>query len=318
MARYRFSRRRSRDYPLPAQGMRYPELTAALPRRDIQHAVRGGELLTPGRDLYIPAPESEAERHVATLQALCRGTEHLVSHHTAAALWGMVSREVSAPYHVTSPAASARIRRPGLVISHRSDVPAADRTMLAGLPITTPARTWIDVALTCPELEAVVLADRCRRRGRAEYNEDPRPLADSSELEAALRRRGRPRGIAQVRRALELSRDGVDSPQETRLRLLMRRAGLPEPEVNVWICDEHGQRAVQPDLSIRQYRVAIQYEGWEYHTAPEQMARDVRRQERTEALGWTEVRITRDHMRNGGAEAVQKIRRALRQRGWRG
>lgn len=313
-----FRRRRSRDYPLPNRSMRYSELAEALTRRNVRHALHGGDLQTVGHGLYIPAHETDPLNLRKTLDVLCRGTPHLVSHRTAAALWGIVDEVPAAPFHLTTPPQESRIKRPGLVTSHRIRVPTADRAELDGLPITSPARTWVDVALDSSVLEALVLADRCRRRGRGEFGEVPRALASGAELENALARRGRARGVRNARPALQLSRDGVDSPQETRLRYVMSQAGLPEPEVNAWICNEYGQRVVQPDLSVRQYRLAIQYEGWEFHTAADQMAKDIHRQELTEALGWMEVRITREHMRNQGHRAVEKIIRALRRQGWPG
>lgn len=183
--------------------------------------------------------------------------------------------------------------------------------------VTSPAWTWTDLALNSPLLEALILTDSFIRPGRPEFGQRPEPLVTRAQLMAALRLRGRANGVRTAAQALELAREGVDSPQETRLRFYMGEAGLPEPEVNTWICDDTGGAVVQPDLSIKRYRIAIQYEGWEYHSNPEQMARDVRRQELTEALGWIEVRITREHMRNGGFEAIAKIRRALFRQGWR-
>ena len=103
---------------------------------------------------------------------------------------------------------------------------------------------------------------------------------------------------------------------ETLLRYYMHEAGLPEPEVNAWLRDEYGNPIVQPDLSIWDYRVAIQYEGWEFHSDPQQMLKDVRRHEDTEALGWLEVRITKAHMRHSASAAITKISHALRRRGW--
>lgn len=52
---------------------------------------------------------------------------------------------------------------------------------------------------------------------------------------------------------------------ESLLRFYMHEADLPEPAVDVWLCDEHGNRIVQPDLSIWDYRLAIQYEGGAEH-----------------------------------------------------
>lgn len=104
---------------------------------------------------------------------------------------------------------------------------------------------------------------------------------------------------------------------ETMLRFYMHQAQLPEPEVNMWILDEKGHRMVQPDLSLPEWGLAIQYDGEDYHSG-EQMRKDVRRTQITETLGWVEVRITKDHMRRGGREAVQLIIRKLRAQGWQG
>ncbi|MDF2498811.1 MAG: hypothetical protein K0Q86_2443, partial [Arthrobacter koreensis] len=72
----------------------------------------------------------------------------------------------------------------------------------------------------------------------------------------------------------------------------------------------------EPDLGYPKYRVAVQYEG-AGHSDPEQVARDISREERTRALGWTEVRISRRHMVDGARPAVEKVRAALWAAGWR-
>src|SRR5699024_253914 len=189
-----------------------------LARREIRHAVRGGELLRSGHGLYAPLLDPPATEHLATLQALCRGTAHVVSHQTAAALWGMMPGQLKPPLHLTSPPGGSRIKRPTLVTAHRSQVMDIDRCELDGLQLTSPARTWVDVASSVGLLDALILADRCRRAGRREYGESTEPLASAVELHAAMVRRGRTRGLIVARRALELSRDAVDSPMETILR----------------------------------------------------------------------------------------------------
>lgn len=104
---------------------------------------------------------------------------------------------------------------------------------------------------------------------------------------------------------------------ETLLRYYMHEAGLPERTVNAGLCDEHGNRVVQPDLSIWDYRLSIQYEGWEFHSDPQQILKDVAQQEHTEARGWIEVRITCEHMHHGGVAAIAKIVQSLPHQGWR-
>ncbi|WP_150460699.1 PDDEXK family nuclease [Nesterenkonia ebinurensis] len=181
--------------------------------------------------------------------------------------------------------------------------------------MTSPAWTWSDLALTSSLLDALVLTDKVIRQGRIEYGERAEPLATREELQAVLALRGRANGVRTAAEALHRAQPGSDSPQETVLRFLCEERGLPQMRVNVWLDDENGRKVVQPDLSIREYKIAIQYDGEAYHSG-EQMRRDVLRTERTEALGWIEVRITKDHMRHSGRAAVAKIERALRQRGW--
>ncbi|MDR6792714.1 hypothetical protein [Pseudarthrobacter oxydans] len=91
---------------------------------------------------------------------------------------------------------------------------------------------------------------------------------------------------------------------------------MPEPELNVAITDNTGQRHHEPDLSYRTYRIGIEYEG-EHHGEEGQIVRDIARSERYTALGWTEIRISKRHMLNDAKPAVAKIRTALVQAGWR-
>jgi hypothetical protein len=124
------------------------------------------------------------------------------------------------------------------------------------------------------------------------------------------------RGLRKAKEAIKLVRVGSDSPQETALRLAMVRAGLPEPELNAPIIGEDGARHHEPDLSYRKYRIGIEYEG-EQHGEDGQIVRDITRSENYEALGWTEVRISKRHMVNEGKPAVAKVRSALIRAGWR-
>ncbi|MGO4586294.1 hypothetical protein AB4Z38_20780 [Arthrobacter sp. 2RAF6] len=69
-------------------------------------------------------------------------------------------------------------------------------------------------------------------------------------------------------------------------------------------------------MSYKKHRIGIEYEG-DSHGNEAQVVRDISRSERYEALGWTEVRISKRHMVNSAKSAVAKIRTALIQAGWR-
>ncbi|WP_460681550.1 hypothetical protein [Nesterenkonia populi] len=312
--------RRRPAKPLSASGALAGRLLeGGLNRGDLRHAEANGTAIRPAWGIYVAAESvrDPQRQERAVLQALTADGRRIVSHESAASLWGFSDRPLKRPFHLTSLAGAPQIQRPGLVISHRGSVPDEFLRWWNRIRVVSPAWAWLDVALRSSEEDALVLADqvlsvRIRRPGL------PSPLAGRHELEEALRVRGRANGIRAARSAVDLASDAVDSRPETRLRYAMHRAGLPVPEVNPLVCDERGARCFRPDLALREWRLAIQYEGAAVHSMPERVLQDVRRQETAELLGWTEVRITKDHMRNGGAPAVQKILGKLCERGYLG
>ncbi|OAE03440.1 hypothetical protein A6A22_03765 [Arthrobacter sp. OY3WO11] len=240
------------------------------------------------------------------------------SHFTAVELNGLPQRrqnEGLEVYHLIRPEGAAHLARP-YVIVHRMKLFEDEVMMVDGLPVTTPARTWLDMAEILSVDEIVAMGDSCVRAPRLELEGRDMPLCSIGDLQRMINRHKGKRGLRNAKEAIELIRVGSDSPQETLLRLALVRAGMPEPELNVAITDGAGIPHHQPDLSYRQYRIGIEYEG-EHHGEDGQIVRDISRSERYTALGWTEVRISKRHMPNDAKPAVAKIRTALIQAGWR-
>lgn len=183
-----------------------------------------------------------------------------------------------------------------------------------GLLVTSRTRTWLDVARKMSVDELTVVADHLLRiprpdlEGRAEPHATPAQLADMLD-----RHKGTP-GIRKARLALELARIGADSAPETRLRLALERAGLPEAQLNVRMQLRDGVER-QPDLAYPKHRVAVEYDG-EGHSEAGQIVRDIAREEDFSRTGWLLVRISKRHMENDARLAVAKVRSALRDRGW--
>jgi hypothetical protein len=188
--------------------------------------------------------------------------------------------------------------------------------MVDGIPVTTPERTWLDMAEMLTIDELVALGDSCVRVPRAAFENRAAPHCGVADLRRVIARHRGKRGIRRAKEALALIRVGSDSPQETLLRLAVTRAGLPEPELNAPITGDDGCPHHQPDLSYRKYRIGVEYEG-DHHGEEEQVVRDITRSESYAALGWTEVRISKRNMLNDARPAVTKIRAALIQAGWR-
>ncbi len=313
---------------------RRPELLqAGLGDADLRRSVRRGEATRLTRGIYAPGTIeglTTSSRALGILEAVTADASHAASHRTAAELLQLPlssesarllnvspgSPELTLPLEVTTIDGRQAMRRRDILLGHRSHIAQERLIRRHGILVTDHARTWADMAPLLPLDELVALADQLIRIPRPRFESRSEPLSSLEQLAAAVEERSPGRGVARARQALALSRIGADSPAETHLRLAIGRAGLPEPEVNAWIRDADDRPLLQPDLSFRQWRVAVQYEG-AHHSDPRQVESDVERAELTELLRWVEVRLTRRHMLDGWAPGIDKIRRALLRNGWR-
>ncbi|MGH7471917.1 MAG: DUF559 domain-containing protein, partial [Longimicrobiales bacterium] len=147
-----------------------------------------------------------------------------------------------------------------------------------GIPVTSPARTLLDVATLLPfhDLE-VAYADACARR-----------LVRVREMTALLERaRGRA-GVAPLRRLVELDQaDGLTrSEAERKLLTLVRTARLPAPSTNVRV----GQSEV--DCLWRSEKVVVEVDGYAFHSGKRAFERDRERDAGLVARGYVVLRIT--------------------------
>lgn len=179
-----------------------------------------------------------------------------------------------------------------------------------GLPIEHPVRAWRQTGTLWAMDDLIAVAEfLVSDRGRS-------PITSVAELAAEVEAMGDVRGGV-LRRALTHVRVGVRSPRETRLRLLLVRAGLPEPEINWTLRDDSGVPVAELDLAYPRWGVAPEYDGRVHAEDERQFASDADRWDSIRRLGWDHVRILNHHMRDGGRSAVAKVRDALIRGGWR-
>jgi hypothetical protein len=245
--------------------------------------------------------------------ALCRHYPgSVVSHATSAHVFRLplprlLLREPR--IHLTWFDGAAPAQRRG-VISHRSPLQELDRTTVHRIPVTSPARTWVDLAgdSRVDDTELVVLADAIVKRPWAR---GPREdgLDTLRGLSEAIARAGSVKGIRRARAALRLTRVGADSPPETRARLALVGAGLPEPGVQVR-ADPDDPYSPVADLGYPGLKIAIQYDG-KHHRTPQQQAADAYRDEAFQRRGWTVVRLTWLDQQQGFARLVALVRERL-------
>jgi hypothetical protein len=241
------------------------------------------------------------------------------SHLTAAELLSLplrLRKENPDMHHIIRPEGEAHLDRPHVIV-HRMKLYDDEVTVHQGIAVTTPERTWLDLAEVLSLDALVVAGDSCVRVPRPELEGRDMPLCTIADLQRMIDRHKGKRGLRKAKEAIKLVRVGSDSPQESLLRLAITRSGLPEPELNVPIITDDGIRHHEPDLSYRKYKIGIEYEG-EHHGDDSQITRDIARSERYAALGWTEVRISKRHMVNDAKPAAAKVQIALVQSGWRG
>jgi very-short-patch-repair endonuclease len=187
-------------------------------------------------------------------------------------------------------AGSQRPRRRGIVGRRLAVVPPP--VVRDGLPLLPPEQVWLQLAGVLTLDELIVAGDYLVRRKRAETS------VERLVAEVAISKGSH--GTKRARLALRDIRAGTDSPKETELRLLIVRAGLPEPVVGHRITDADGYFVGVPDLAYVEERIAIDYDG-EVHRLDESVfLDDIERRERFEDAGWRYVRAAKNHLRSPG------------------
>ena len=251
-------------------------------------------------DVYV----SVAEVCGAYLPRL--GARQFFSHTTALELWGAPTpvgwrTELHvALWHPDSPPNIAG------VIAHRLRPRDERGTMLRGMPVETFTRAWVQACGRWRPDDLIAAADFGIHHERR--------LTTIDELRAELIRCRKGKFLP----LLDDVRDGAESARETLLRLVLVRAGLPEPALNVDVFDSSGTFIARLDLLYARWRVAPEYDGRQHADDVDQFRRDATRWDDLRAAGWVVVRILSEDLAHGGAEAVRKVRRALVHAGWDG
>lgn len=221
--------------------------------------------------------------------------------------------------HVTVADDRDRRQRRG-VRPHAMTLRTQDVGLLDGLPATTPERTFVDLAGRLPLVELVVLGDWLVRAGHTTVER----LVDFCRACPARYARRAAEAAAYVRA-------GVDSPQETRTRMLVVLAGLPEPAVGVVYRDEDGSVLMQIDMEYRLQRasvpvrrghlitgIAVEYDGRDHLESARQWDKDASRLDGYALLQLQPLRVTASGLHRDAHQTVHRVYSALRSLGWPG
>ena len=275
-----------------------------LIRRDLRRPFRGVRAIGDAPDASLLEACLDYAPRLAPWQ--------FFSHETALGLIGVPTPQwpYSPGVHVSAHRPSREPRTVG-VVGHRLQIRESAALVLpSGLPVEHPVRAWRQTGTLWGLRDLIAAADfLISDRGRP-------PVASHADLVAEVETMGDTRG-ALLRRALAQVRTGVRSPRETRLRLLLVEAGLPEPDINWTLRDHRGMPAAELDLAYPRWRVAPEYDGRVHAEDARQFEKDADRWDLIRSFGWDHVRILNHHMRGDGRAAVAKVRDALVRAGWR-
>ncbi|MET4638611.1 DUF559 domain-containing protein [Mycetocola sp. 2940] len=171
--------------------------------------------------------------------------------------------------------------------------------------LTTPERTWCDLARTIRLPELVAVGDYL-----IHWNS---PLSSRDRLAVTVHLQKGQRGVKNLRTALTLLNERAESPKESILRVQLILGGLPAPEVNADVFDTQGRFIGRVDMMYRQYGLILEYEGLQHLMDPDQWQRDIERVQKLEDEGWRVIRVTRADLANT-RDLIARIRAHIRTR----
>jgi very-short-patch-repair endonuclease len=279
---------------------RWQLLAAGIQSGAIDRMLANGRLLPAHRGVYSVGHSTAQPLGRETAALLAVGQQAVLSHQSAAFAWGVVpARPADDPVDVLVPASHVR-RRLGIVAHRTTRLERAEVRVCQGLPVTSPARTFVDIAgiVTLRELERAVDEALVRKIVRLPQ------LRDAVARDTG--RRGGPllNALLEHRAHPTVTR----SQAEERMLELIRRADLPPPEPNARL------NGYEVDFLWRPQRVIVEVDGYAYHSTRSSYERDRAKSAALAAAGFVVVRVTWLQMEHEPLVVVVNLAQTLARR----
>ena len=274
--------------------MRSQLLKLGVGRDAIRYRVKLGRLITVYAGVYAVGHVPTLPHDRAVGASLACGPDAVLSHGSAAVVWGIFKRW-ELPFEVTTPALR---RRRGIKV-HRAALEPRDIDCELGIRVTSAARTLLDIA---PRMTGKALRRAVNDQRRARHLSLP-ALAD------VVDRFPRSPGSARLRPLLNApAGNPTRSELEDGFVAFCARWGLPQPETNQWVA---GREA---DAWFPRERVIVEIDGWDFHSDRESFEADREKDAAALALGIETVRLTSARMESDPEAEAQRMLRILANR----
>jgi very-short-patch-repair endonuclease len=276
---------------------RYQLRSAGIDRHAIDRRVKTGRLIVKHPGVYMVGHAADVELGDETAALLACGPTAMLSHHSAATLWGLRPGRAR-PIHVLVPRGRHGVLPEGVVV--HNTILDCGRTTHLDLPITSPARTLLDIAagLGARDLEYIL-----------EEGLGPKRLLTEAEAAEVASRAGRHPGAGTLRRVLA-TRTGTltESKAQRRLLELIREAGLPFPKT------EQPLLGYRVDLLWPELKLVVEVDGYQSHGTRGAFERDRRRDAKLQAAGFTVIRSTARDIEYRPWAVIAALAQAIHQR----
>jgi very-short-patch-repair endonuclease len=282
---------------------------AGLSAKRLHSLTGSGELVKLRHGVYarravVAEAESDpARRHALDVAAvrLARSQQAVASHLSAAVVWGLdlLTRPPDGTVSVTVPPGTrlgAFVSKG--VITHAAELAPADVTTRYGVPLTTAARTVVDVARISPFMEGVVVADSAIHQ----------LLTSKSDLGRALASQDRWPGSDRARKVVEFASGRAESVLESCARVVFREFRLPPPELQVVLNGANGRFIGRVDFFWPDHRVVAESDGLLKYSGAREAIAELRRDRLLREAGFEVVHVTWAELFSQPERVVERIR----------
>jgi very-short-patch-repair endonuclease len=277
---------------------------AGLNRMALSRLVRSGVWQQVRPRVFRKAAKAQTEAQALMAVCLSLGEATVVSHRSAARLLGLDLEQ--GELEVTTIKYQRELEG---VVAHRSKAMAeTDRKVLRGIPVTTGARTIIDLASQLDEEQLAFTVEEAWRKEIAAPDWVRKRLK-------VLGKRGRSTGaLAEILDDCFSRKKPLESAFEVKVWRLLKKHALPLPTPNYEFRDDFGQPG-HVDFAYPEHHLAIECDSWEFHSAREPFENDRLRAARLAAVGWRVVPLTWRQVTDEPRNVVERLRHALKYRG---